>query len=128
MAWNCQGLSHTKTENEEFVNILLGYDIIFLLESWTNKSSDLELSGYKSFNFFRKFQHRNAKRNSGGIVVYCRNEIVPGIEVVKNSFDVIVWLRLDKSSSSTFLVNGDAYILSYRLHTYLGLNINGSPY
>ena len=29
--------------------------------------------------------------------------------------------------SSTFLVNGDAYILPYRLHTYLGLNSNGSP-
>ena len=31
-------------------------------------------------------------------------------------------------TSSTFFVNGDAYILSYRLHTYLGLNSNGSPY
>ena len=29
--------------------------------------------------------------------------------------------------SSTFLVNGDAYILPYRLHTYLGFNSNGSP-
>ena len=31
-------------------------------------------------------------------------------------------------TSSTFLVNGYAYILPYRLHTYLGLNIDGSPY
>ena len=31
-------------------------------------------------------------------------------------------------ASSTFLVNGDAYILPYRLHTYLGLSTNGSPY
>ena len=31
MAWNCQDLSHTKTENAEFVNNLLGYDIIFYL-------------------------------------------------------------------------------------------------
>ena len=30
--------------------------------------------------------------------------------------------------SSTFLVNGDAYILPDRLHTYLGLNVSGSPY
>ena len=34
----------------------------------------------------------------------------------------------EEDSSSTFLVNGDAYILPYRLHTYLGLNISGSPY
>ena len=32
------------------------------------------------------------------------------------------------NTSSTFLVNGDAYILPYRLHNYLGLNISGSPY
>ena len=31
-------------------------------------------------------------------------------------------------SSSTFLVNGDALILTDRLHTYLDLNSNGSPY
>ena len=31
-------------------------------------------------------------------------------------------------SSSTFFVNADAYTLTYRLHTHLGLNINGSPY
>ena len=31
-------------------------------------------------------------------------------------------------ASSPFLVNGYAYILPYRLHTYLGLNIDGSPY
>ena len=36
--------------------------------------------------------------------------------------------NLQYVTSSTFLVNGDAYILPYRLHTYLGLNINGSPY
>ena len=31
-------------------------------------------------------------------------------------------------TSSTFFVNGDTFILPYRLHTYLGLNSNGSPY
>ena len=36
--------------------------------------------------------------------------------------------RPASSASSTFLVNGDVYILPYRLHTYLGLNSNGSPY
>ena len=30
--------------------------------------------------------------------------------------------------SSTFLVNADAKILTDRLHTYLDLNSNGSPY
>ena len=29
-------------------------------------------------------------------MVYCRNEIVPGIEVVENRFGTIVWLNIDK--------------------------------
>ena len=37
-------------------------------------------------------------------------------------------LTILKNTSSTFFVNGDAYILPYCLHTYLGLNSNGSPY
>ena len=36
--------------------------------------------------------------------------------------------KMEGTPSSTFLVNGYAYILPYRLHTYLGLNIDGSPY
>ena len=37
-------------------------------------------------------------------------------------------LNEPRRASSTFFVNGDAYILPCRLHTYLGLNSNGSPY
>ena len=50
-------------------------------------------------------------------------------ELLLFSFFYIISLwKLVNKTSSTFLVNGDAYILPYRLHTYLGLNINGSPY
>lgn len=96
MAWNCQGLTQSKQENADFVHILDRHDIIFLSESWTNKNSEIELSGYKCFNYFRKFQHRNARRSSGGIVVYCKNDIANGVEVVKNHYDTIIWLKLDK--------------------------------
>jgi hypothetical protein len=44
-----------------------------------------------SFNFFRKFQHRKARRNSGGIVVYIREELADGIKIVKNHYDTIIW-------------------------------------
>ena len=42
-------------------------------------------------------------------------------------FKIWVLCFISYQTSSTFLVNGDAYILPYRLHTYLGLNSNGSP-
>ena len=41
---------------------------------------------------------------------------------------ILVRFVLHSGPSSTFFVNGDAYILPYRLHTYLGLNSNGFPY
>ena len=31
-------------------------------------------------------------------MVYCENEIVPGVEIVKNQYDAILWLKLDKYS------------------------------
>jgi len=43
------------------------------------------LSGYLTFNFFRKFQHRKARRNSGGIVVYIKEELADGVSIVKKS-------------------------------------------
>ena len=41
---------------------------------------------------------------------------------------ILVRFVLHSGPSSIFFVNGDAYILPYRLHAYLGLNSNGSQY
>ena len=48
--------------------------------------------------------------------------------LLSRQFEMISSKLVVERASSTFLVNGDAYILPYRLHTYLGLNSNGSPY
>ena len=45
------------------------YDVIFLLESWTNEKNNIVLNDYVSHNYYRKFQHRNARRSNGGIVL-----------------------------------------------------------
>ena len=47
---------------------------------------------------FINFNIENARWSSGGTVVYCENEIVPGVEIVKNQYDANVWLKLDKYS------------------------------
>ena len=44
--------------------------IIFLYESWGGECSKFDIDGFKCFNFYRKFQNRRAKRNSGEIVLY----------------------------------------------------------
>lgn len=89
------------------MNIITENDIVFLYESWTCSSSDIELNGYISYNFYRKFQHRNAKRQSGGIVLYFKESLKNGIEIVKNHADTIIWIKLNHEF---FHFDTDVYI------------------
>jgi len=46
---------------------------------------------------YRKYRHRKARRNSGGIVVYVRNEYKNGITLVRKNYDTMVWFKFDKT-------------------------------
>ncbi|MEW8547527.1 MAG: reverse transcriptase family protein, partial [Candidatus Thiodiazotropha sp.] len=107
MTWNCNGLSDEKCESEEFCNILRDNAIVFLLESWTSEYSNLDFEGYKVYNFYRKFRHRRAKRRSGGVVLLYRENLHDGIKVVRNSYDTIIWIKLD---GNYFSFENDIYI------------------
>ena len=72
-------------------------DIVFLLEAWTSKDCDIEFNGYVKHNFYRKFRHRNTRRNSGGIVLYYKTGLKDGITIVRNNYDTIIWVKLDKT-------------------------------
>ena len=89
LVWNCNGLSRDKQENDDFLNMFDNYDLICLLESWTDQRGPSDIQGYETLNFYRKFQNRQGKRNNGGIVLYCRSAIFPGIEIVENHYDTI---------------------------------------
>ena len=80
---------------------------VFLYESWSNSCSDIDFSGYLSFNFLRKFQHEKSRRNSGGIVVYIKEELLNGIAIVKNHYDTIIWVKQDHTF---FNISDDFYI------------------
>ena len=77
--WNCNGLSSNKTEHNDFVSILLKNDICIISESWTDEHFDFNLPKYICLNLTRKFKHRNAKRNSGGLTIYIKESIKDGI-------------------------------------------------
>lgn len=86
---------------------ICSYDIIFLHETWTDEHSDVDIDGYVSFHHYRKFQNKRAKRYSGGSIVYVRNEIYKGVQMVKNHYDTILWLKLDKHF---FQMENDIYL------------------
>jgi len=82
------GLPDYKKHDDDFLNV-------FLYE--TSAKIDLKLSGYISHNFHRHIQNRRAKRNSGGVAVFYREELHDGITSEKNIHDTIIWLKLDKT-------------------------------
>ncbi|KAH3781904.1 hypothetical protein DPMN_159813 [Dreissena polymorpha] len=55
LSWNVHGLTALKRDSVDFINIVAKHDIIFLYETWTSDSSVVDIPGYKSFNFYRKF-------------------------------------------------------------------------
>ena len=97
LSWNVNGLSDAKKDCSDFVNIVNSGDIVCLYETWSRVNSDHTLNGYVCHNFVRKFQHRNSKRCSGGIVIYYRENLNPGITFVRNHFESIIWIKLDKA-------------------------------
>jgi len=96
-----------KKSSEDFQNLIYKYDIIVLSETWTNRLSNVDLSGFQNIHSFRKYQHRRAKRSSGGIVIYIRNEISKGVKVVLNQIDCLIWLKVDKNY---FNIEQDLYL------------------
>ena len=107
LSWNCNGLTREKKEDPDFAQYLRSYDIIFLYESWCNSISDIDLNGFRTINLYRKFQNKNARRNSGGIVIYFKSHLKNGISLVRNHFDTIVWLHLKKEF---FHLQSDVYL------------------
>ena len=46
-----------------------------LSETWTNDKMDFDIAGYISYAMHRPKIRKKAKRDSGGMIVYIRNEL-----------------------------------------------------
>ena len=90
-------------------------DIILLTEAWTYKDSDFNLPRYDANSFFRKVKHKRAKRNSGGIFIFIRDSFKDCVSIIRNHFDSIIWLKLDRHF---FGFDEDCYLSSVYLWSY----------
>ena len=62
-------------------NLMRNFDIIPLCETWAGIEDEFVLDGYPYFNFPRRFHHKNAKHNSGGLGIFIR-ESIAGVYLV----------------------------------------------
>lgn len=98
-----------KLKDDKFVDILQQYDILLLVETWTNELCDLCLDGYEYVALHRP-RSRHARRNSGGIVIYYRTKLADSISLHKKSDDNVIWLRLDKTLFPGIDTEKDLYL------------------
>jgi hypothetical protein len=91
--WNINGLSEDKLDRDAAGSFVTKYDIIIFAETW--RSDPPTLSGYKCIDFPRIELNVNARRGSGGISVFIKDDISPFVKVVKHYHDCIVWLNIE---------------------------------
>ena len=57
----------------------------------------IKIKGYKLIHSYRKHKNKRAKRCSGGLLVYIKEQYCKGVKLVKNEVDFIIWIKLDKN-------------------------------
>ena len=87
MALNVNGSLELKLGMNDFVDFLNMYDVVCLSETWANESNDLDIVGFrKPFCKFRK-RKRFGRRDSGGLCVYFRKNLVAGVEEINWDYE-----------------------------------------
>ena len=106
---NIQGLigkRYDKLTSSELKTIFNNSDVILLTETWTNEQSKIELEGFTCFMLNRN-KHQRARRDSGGLVIYIRNEFCDGNTLVKVNEGCIIWVKL---YGELFHIDSDLYV------------------
>ena len=85
-----------KCEHRDVIRVIEKHDIFAILESWLDPEDACpKIKDYVNFRSERK-KKQKAKRNSGGIIIYCHKTVSKGIRKIKSSSQDILWLELDR--------------------------------
>ena len=98
LVWNVGGLTIEKLKDNKFKQIL-NKDIIFLIETNTDKDSKINLLCYIHSQSIMELKSKDCTKGSGGIVIYGKSKFAQNIEFIKSEHDDILWLKLKKSIS-----------------------------
>ena len=93
---NVQGLvtkNVNKLELADFKTYFNNSDFIFFTETWSSEEVDLAVEGFINYSLHRTDLSPHAKRKSGGICCYIKNECADAVKLVKTHSDDIMWLR-----------------------------------
>lgn len=92
---NICGNARAKCTTSDIINIVNDHDIFIITESWLDQSDSCPIiPGFSNFRSERKRKCK-ARRNSGGIIVYFRQNLGRGIKKISNPSTDILWIKLE---------------------------------
>ena len=98
--WNIKNVKFSdgsiKTEDKYVLDLIGKHDIMCLSEVQCGECDIPEIDGYTSFKLCRKI-NKKINRFFGGIVIYYKNDLRPGIQFLMNTSIDYVWLKFNKS-------------------------------
>ncbi len=107
LTWNIEGYktknldygSDNKLNTMYIKHMFENYDIVILTETWTNSTTENKIcmQGYHPFHNSRKEKHRHAIRDSGGVAVLVKTELLRFIKREPCLHEGSIWLKLDKT-------------------------------
>ncbi len=96
LTWNIDGLK-SKEKDTDFIDLLLLYDVVNLLETWCECDNDCDgmLHGYVSYGK-RGTKLSKYGRRSGGIKVYIREKLAKHFTIIDYQFEHAITYKVDK--------------------------------
>lgn len=105
--WNIRGLFRregakkiSKFTYEEVMDQIKAHDIFCFSETHINESVNIKVPGYRDINLPRK-RSKKATKDSGGLAVYIKYSVRPGVTVIPSKSREHVWLKLKKDFFQT---------------------------
>lgn len=83
--------------SDELLKLFDCRDVILLTESWLSDKFNCDVEGFTYFKLDRSLTHKNARRDSGGIIIYIKNNIKNKVSLLKTTGDNIMWIKFDRS-------------------------------
>lgn len=97
LSWNAEGLKNC-FEDEDFLNLVHNFDLIFFSETWQRKTDNFQLDGYECIAVPRSESMKGkSKRGHGGVCLFIRNTIKQGVELLETDNAGFIWIKLCKS-------------------------------
>lgn len=101
-SWNIHGYSHkgyNKYNDPQFIDLICKNDIICLMETHCDVTVALEIADFSSVHLVRPLS-KNKKR-FGGLSVYVKKNIRPGVKFLKHQTNDYIWLQLSQQFFGT---------------------------